>query len=175
MDWPVNNPNDIWKYKEHIVKTVKIVDIMAEAGVKLERIYNNQFSHKLRCPFHNNGKEKTPSMYVSENTNSYFCFACGAGSNVLDFVSQLNGTPAVLVLESLAKRIGLIDTDGSLVDLKFDVQSEPKEHIEPYLFKISELIRTYIKTHYNSNNFEKELRWIEKVAARVDHLVSQID
>lgn len=41
-----------------------------------------------RCPFHANGKERTPSLKVYED--SWHCFACGEGNDVLDFVMKIN-------------------------------------------------------------------------------------
>ena len=38
------------------------------------------------CPFH---KEKTPSFTVSQDKQIYKCFGCGAGGNVISFVSKI--------------------------------------------------------------------------------------
>ena len=35
------------------------------------------------CPFHN---EKTPSFTVYPESQSYFCFGCGAGGEVINFI-----------------------------------------------------------------------------------------
>ena len=38
------------------------------------------------CPFHN---EKTPSFTVYPETASYYCFGCGAGGEVINFVRNI--------------------------------------------------------------------------------------
>ena len=38
------------------------------------------------CPFHN---EKTPSFTVYPDTASYYCFGCGAGGEVINFVRNI--------------------------------------------------------------------------------------
>jgi hypothetical protein len=43
---------------------------------------------KALCPFH---AEKTPSFYVYPLTNSFYCFGCGLGGDVLNLVERLYG------------------------------------------------------------------------------------
>ncbi len=43
----------------------------------------NRYSKAL-CPFHN---DRHPSLYVADD--HYYCFACGAHGDVIDFVSKL--------------------------------------------------------------------------------------
>lgn len=44
----------------------------------------------VRCPFHG---EKTPSLKVYPQTNSFYCFGCGAHGDVIDFVKKQFGIP----------------------------------------------------------------------------------
>ncbi len=39
------------------------------------------------CPFHN---EKTPSFVVYPDTQSFYCFGCGAAGDVINFVRKYN-------------------------------------------------------------------------------------
>ena len=39
------------------------------------------------CPFHN---EKSPSFTVYPDTQSFYCFGCGAGGDAITFVRQSN-------------------------------------------------------------------------------------
>ena len=41
-----------------------------------------------RCPFHRDGR---PSLVVYPENESYFCFGCSAGGDVIDFVARLHG------------------------------------------------------------------------------------
>ena len=38
---------------------------------------------KANCPFHN---EKTASLTVYEDKNDWYCFGCGKGGNVINFI-----------------------------------------------------------------------------------------
>jgi len=61
-----------------------IEEIVASAGVELQ-----PNGHRLTgsCPFHRDGR---PSLVVYPHNESYFCFGCGAGGDVIDFVARLH-------------------------------------------------------------------------------------
>ena len=56
------------------------------------------------CPFHN---EKTPSFTVYPETASYYCFGCGAGGEVINFVRNIENLDFVEAVKLLADRAGL--------------------------------------------------------------------
>ncbi|MBR6889986.1 MAG: DNA primase, partial [Clostridia bacterium] len=60
--------------------------------------------YKACCPFHN---EKTPSFIVYERTESFYCFGCGAGGDVVSFVMKADNLDYASAIETLAKRAGL--------------------------------------------------------------------
>jgi DNA primase len=59
--------------------------VINDAGVELQ---NRGRRLAGRCPFHGDGQ---PSLVVYPDNQSYFCFGCGAGGDVIDFVSRLRG------------------------------------------------------------------------------------
>lgn len=65
------------------------------------------------CPFHN---EKTPSFTVYPDTNSFYCFGCGAGGGVIQFLMRAENLDFIDAVKALAERAGLPmpeDTDKS--------------------------------------------------------------
>lgn len=62
------------------------------------------------CPFHN---EKTPSFTVYPETASYYCFGCGAGGEVINFIRNIENLDFTEAVKLLADRAGLKlpDTD----------------------------------------------------------------
>jgi len=62
------------------------------------------------CPFHS---EKTPSFVVYPETQSFYCFGCGAGGDVISFVMRTENLDYVSAIETLAKRAGIALPDFS--------------------------------------------------------------
>ena len=56
------------------------------------------------CPFHG---EKTPSFTVYPDTNSFYCFGCGAGGDAITFVRRIENLDYVEAVKFLADRAGL--------------------------------------------------------------------
>lgn len=56
------------------------------------------------CPFHN---EKTPSFTVYPETQSYYCFGCGSGGDVVTFIKNIENLDYVEAVRYLADRVGL--------------------------------------------------------------------
>ncbi len=56
------------------------------------------------CPFH---KEKTPSFHVTPDRQLYYCFGCGAGGNVVEFVKNIEHLDFVEAIHFLAEKAGI--------------------------------------------------------------------
>lgn len=56
------------------------------------------------CPFHT---EKTPSFTVYPDTQSYYCFGCGAGGDVITFVREYENLTYIEALKLLCGRAGM--------------------------------------------------------------------
>ncbi len=57
-----------------------------------------------RCPFHN---EKTPSFYIYPDTQSFYCFGCGAGGEVITFIKKIENLDYIDAVKLLAQRAGM--------------------------------------------------------------------
>ncbi len=92
------------RYSEELIDEIRtnndIVDVVSKY-VTLKRSGRNFFG---LCPFH---KEKSPSFAVSPDKQIFHCFGCGAGGNVIHFVSKIEGLDFKDTLELLANRIGM--------------------------------------------------------------------
>ena len=56
------------------------------------------------CPFHS---EKSPSFYVYPDTQSFYCFGCGAGGDAITFTKKINSIDYPEAVKLLAARAGM--------------------------------------------------------------------
>ena len=56
------------------------------------------------CPFHS---EKSPSFTVFPASQSFYCFGCGAGGDVITFIRREENLDYVEAIEFLGKRVGV--------------------------------------------------------------------
>ena len=62
------------------------------------------------CPFHN---EKTPSFTVYPESQSYFCFGCGAGGEVINFIRRAENLDFTEAVSFLCQKASMaMPTDG---------------------------------------------------------------
>ncbi len=55
------------------------------------------------CPFHN---EKTPSFVIYKDTQSYYCFGCGAGGDAITFIRTIENLDYAEAVRYLCERTG---------------------------------------------------------------------
>ena len=84
----------------------KIEDVVA-SYVNLKRAGS---VYQGLCPFHS---EKTPSFTVFPNTETFHCFGCGAGGDIISFIMRAENLEYLGAVEFLAKRAGLEMPDAA--------------------------------------------------------------
>ena len=65
------------------------------------------------CPFHG---EKTPSFNIYTETDSFYCFGCGAAGAVITFIMKIENLDYVEAVKYLAQRAGLDMPEDSYDD-----------------------------------------------------------
>ena len=88
------------EYIEELNRRTDIVDLVG-SYVQLKRkgrLYGGL------CPFHS---EKTPSFYVYPDTQSFYCFGCGAGGDAISFAKKINSIDYGEAVKMLAARAGM--------------------------------------------------------------------
>ncbi|MFA5866448.1 MAG: DNA primase [Actinomycetota bacterium] len=84
---------------DEVRQRADIVDIIS-AQVQLKKAGR---TFKGLCPFHD---EKTPSFVVNPDRQTYHCFGCGEGGNVISFVMKTENLDFPEAVKTLADRVG---------------------------------------------------------------------
>lgn len=88
------------EYIEEVVRRNDIVDLVGS----YVQLRHRGRTHTGLCPFHS---EKTPSFVVYPETQSFYCFGCGAGGDAITFIKKINNLDYVEAVKLLAGRAGM--------------------------------------------------------------------
>lgn len=88
---------------DEIKSRIDIVDLAAEAGVKLRRSGKNYTGF---CPFHDN--KRTPAFVVWPDSGTWRCFGeCNEGGDIFKFIMKKEGLDFKEALQRLADKAGV--------------------------------------------------------------------
>ena len=123
------------RYSDDIIEEVRskndIVDVVSQY-VKLTRKGSSYFG---LCPFHN---EKTPSFSVTPGKQMYYCFGCGAGGNVFNFIMEYENYTFGEALKHLADRAGV-----ELPKMEYSKEGRQKAQEKAELLEINKQAAQY--------------------------------
>ena len=87
-----------------ILDSVNITDEIS-AFVNLKKVGRN---YSGLCPFHS---EKTPSFNVDDDKGLFYCFGCGKGGNVINFLMDIKGESFVETINYLREKYNIPASD----------------------------------------------------------------
>lgn len=97
----IGNTDLLWQFKKwragdyydkDKAKAYPIEQLMIRYGI--EPRFN-----MIHCPFH--GDDRSPSLKLYPETNTWHCFACNAGRDVIDFVMKKQGINFISAVKQL--------------------------------------------------------------------------
>ena len=89
---------------QNVIEEIKArndIEQVVSAYVSLKRAGSNMVG---LCPFHS---EKGPSFTVFTGEQSFYCFGCGVGGDVITFIRRIENLDYPSAVEFLAKRVGI--------------------------------------------------------------------
>lgn len=96
-------------YPDELIEEIRISnDIISVVGdyIQLKRKGKGYFG---LCPFHN---EKTPSFYVDPVKQLYYCFGCGNGGSVIQFIMGVENLDYIETIKLLADKARILLPEG---------------------------------------------------------------
>ena len=92
------------RYSDDIIEEVRQKNDIVDVVSQYVRLTRRGITYFGLCPFHN---EKTPSFSVTPGKQMYYCFGCGAGGNVYNFIMEYENYTFGEALKHLADRAGV--------------------------------------------------------------------
>lgn len=137
--------------KTEIIERVTITEVVNRYGYQINR------GGFISCPFHS---EKTASCRIYPKTNTFYCFGCGKGGNVIDFVSQIDNLSFIDTITKINEEFALGLPIGRKMTLREKTRLKDK-HKEQERQRQEEQERT---SQINANYWAKfdHYVWLQK-------------
>lgn len=85
---------------EELAEQIDIVDLVG----RTEELHQKGQNYFIKCPFHSG--DNTPSLCIYPETNRWYCFGCGAGSSVYDWIMKKEGITFPEAFEKVCNMVG---------------------------------------------------------------------
>ena len=181
LDW--GNINIPWLehegFADLVLDKISILDILDKCELEYITTFGGEFAYKMRCafPLHSDGAERTASLYVSRNQDSFYCFGCNHGGNVIDFVIHYLNKHYYSAMQWLAAIANITNEnlEEDLLSIKRRTRRNPEETVIFYVFKAGTAMRDWLKKMKSKNMYDKYCWWVEKQFANMDKLLDKDD
>ena len=141
------------RYSDELIEEIRInndiVDVVSEY-VKLEKRGKNYFG---LCPFH---REKTPSFSVEAIKQIFYCFGCGKGGNVFQFISLAEKIDYIESVRLLADRAKIVLPESE------DAGEAERAKLKQQILNINLIAARYYNSILNSGKGEAASQYLIK-------------
>jgi len=154
-------------FDDVILSRVNIIDILDMLDIEYGQCRSGEFTHRIRCPFkiHAEGAERTPSCYVSQETNSFYCFGCNSNGTLIDFYAKYKPCPYFKAMEEISGLIGITseeDIQKILDTLPKREKRDPEKTMAFHVFKTGSMIREYLQKVESTTEYSRKVLWADK-------------
>ena len=162
---------------EVLSQSISLLDLLDRFDIEYYPV--NQTQYKVRCWLHSNGEERTPSMFVYTDSNSYYCFGCHEHGTIIDFAAHqlgLSNTPGTLgyntTIEQLCQWAGI--TEGTELELKPRIKRPIEETVEHWVLQAGQDLREFLKTKVQMRNYDSWCSWVDRKYERLDQILDSV-
>lgn len=148
--WRDMNKQDYQETLEYIKENVKLLDIIEGYGLKPRKELDNR--HTMICPFHS---EDTPSLKIYDN-KTFFCFGCGSGYGVVDFIKLYEGINFMDVINRYRFNSNQTTAENlyqKILEFNKNNDFNLPQYVSSSQFRLGIVLREYLKEHKNKETF----------------------
>ena len=138
---------------EYIMENIKLLDIIESYNLKIQKESEGRYT--MICPFH---MEDTPSLKIYQNSGgrwTFFCFGCGAGYSVIDFMKMYENIGFMEVINRYKQNVGA--TGETIFQKILNQNKGPVFDLPNYMmsskFRLGLILREYLKSHNGKEDF----------------------
>jgi len=147
--------SDDYYYKEEFVDQVKHNNDLLDLAGEYTELKKRGKNYMGLCPFH---QEDTPSFSVDPDKQLYYCFGCGAGGNIFNFIMEIEGLTFVEAIKYLADRAHL-----DLPNRNLSAEERKKRSEKQKLYEIHKLAtRFYVYLLTESNLGDQGYQYLQE-------------
>jgi len=141
-------------------RATKIMDVISHYGIRVE---SDGISTRFRayCPFH---MEKSPSLKLYLETNTWCAFCCGRGSTPYDLIYAKEGNEETAI--NVLLEIANIDLEADPLatlseDLETDVSIAQKHGLEVQHYLISIMLRDFLEKKKGQADYQRWCNYVD--------------
>ena len=91
-------------YSDDFLEQIRASSPMESVASNYVNLQRRGRHYVCNCPFHS---EKTPSCTIFPDTQSFYCFGCGAGGDVITWIRRIEGLEFPEAVKFLAEKSGI--------------------------------------------------------------------
>lgn len=140
-------------YSEELIEEVRMKNDIVDVISGYVRLKKQGSSYFGLCPFHN---EKSPSFSVSRSKQMYYCFGCGAGGTVFNFLMEYENFSFTEAMQYLADRAGV-----ELPKMEYSKEAKEKADLKATLLEINKVAAQYFYIQLKSDKGNIAYRYLK--------------
>ena len=141
-------------YSDDVIEEVRMKNDIVDVISGYVRLQKKGSSYFGLCPFHN---EKSPSFSVSPSKQMYYCFGCGAGGNVFNFIMEYENFTFIEAVKYLADRAGI-----KLPEQEYSKEARAEADLKTILLEINKKAAAYYYYQLRQETGKKALEYLQK-------------
>lgn len=141
---------------KYVNSKVSLLDLIKKYDLRHK--FESTGRYKMSCPFHS---ENTPSLMIFEDSNTYFCFGCGAGYTVIDFIMNYENISLAEVMKRYSEKAEESSREFVMDELYKKLNQKDGVDLPSYSFenfyRLGIILRKHLKTHPNKEKLVDDI------------------